>query len=148
MLACVTFAGNVRYRRAQCTCAPRFASKPSATPGAEMWGCLRAYALSTNETRPQQTLQTVVGKGGPWLLPFLCRHFDLQPASTAIVGDRLDTDVATGIAGGLRTIMPLTGVCTLEDVMRAPPGEQPEFVVPSLVSLAGAAETGQVQGAV
>lgn len=90
-------------------------------------------------------VRTVVGKGGPWLLPFLCRQLDLQPDTTAIVGDRLDTDVATGLAGGLRTVLPLTGVCTLADVAAAPATEQPAFVVPSLVSLAGAAESGAAE---
>eukprot|EP00798_Chlamydomonas_sp_ICE-L_P006189 gene6189-2806_t len=58
----------------------------------------------------------VVGKGGPWLLPFLCSKCGLtDPSKAAIIGDRLDTDIALGREGGLRAILTLTGVSTLEE---------------------------------
>jgi ribonucleotide monophosphatase NagD (HAD superfamily) len=81
-------------------------------------------------------VQVVVGKGGDWLFPHLCHHLSLQPGETCIVGDRLDTDIALGRAGGLRTILPLTGVCTQADVAAADAGARPDFVVPSLAALA------------
>lgn len=56
--------------------------------------------------------QVNVGKGGDWLLPFLCKQYGLDPQRTAIVGDRMDTDIALGRQGGLCTILPLTGEAT------------------------------------
>ncbi len=53
--------------------------------------------------------QVNVGKGGAWLLPFLCSQYGLQPQEAMIVGDRLDTDIALGRQGGLRAVLPLTG---------------------------------------
>lgn len=65
-----------------------------------MHACGPPYALR---------LQVNVGKGGEWLLPFLCHAFSLAPERTAVVGDRMDTDIALGQQGGLRTVLPLTG---------------------------------------
>lgn len=76
-----------------------------------------------------------VGKGGPWLLPFLCGHFSLDPSRTCIVGDRLDTDIALGRAGGLVTILPLTGVTTTDDLSRAREDQVPDYVISSIADL-------------
>eukprot|EP00195_Chlamydomonas_chlamydogama_P010274 CAMPEP_0202891262 /NCGR_PEP_ID=MMETSP1392-20130828/1365_1 /ASSEMBLY_ACC=CAM_ASM_000868 /TAXON_ID=225041 /ORGANISM="Chlamydomonas chlamydogama, Strain SAG 11-48b" /LENGTH=310 /DNA_ID=CAMNT_0049574961 /DNA_START=214 /DNA_END=1146 /DNA_ORIENTATION=+ len=80
---------------------------------------------------------TVVGKGGSWLLPFLCRHLGVKPERAAIIGDRLDTDIALGKEGGLRTILTLTGVNTLEDASATPIQLQPDAVVSSVAEIAG-----------
>jgi ribonucleotide monophosphatase NagD (HAD superfamily) len=50
-----------------------------------------------------------VGKGGPWLFPYLLSRYGLAPEETCIIGDRLDTDIAMGQEGGLVTLLPLTG---------------------------------------
>ncbi|KXZ52039.1 hypothetical protein GPECTOR_10g1062 [Gonium pectorale] len=78
-----------------------------------------------------------VAKGGEWLLPYLCRTYNLDPSRTAIVGDRLDTDIHLGRQGGLFTCLPLTGVTTLERLRGLPVGELPDVVVPSVAQLAG-----------
>ncbi|GLC44758.1 hypothetical protein PLESTF_001055400 [Pleodorina starrii] len=78
-----------------------------------------------------------VAKGGDWLLPYLCRTYGLDPARTAIIGDRLDTDIFLGRQGGLFTCLPLTGVTTLERLGRLPVSELPDLVVPSVAQLAG-----------
>lgn len=54
-------------------------------------------------------MQVDCGKGGAWLFPFLMQRYALDPTRTAVVGDRLDTDIAMGKQGGLVTILPLTG---------------------------------------
>lgn len=78
-----------------------------------------------------------VGKGGSWLLPYLCQHYRLDPARSCIIGDRLDTDIALGKEGGLVTVLPLTGVTSLRDLVAAPPSVLPDFVIPSVAALAG-----------
>ncbi|KIY95479.1 pyridoxal (pyridoxine, vitamin B6) phosphatase [Monoraphidium neglectum] len=78
-----------------------------------------------------------VGKGGPWLFPFLCSSLGLDPARTAVVGDRLDTDIALAREGGMLAILPLTGVATLDDALAAPPCKAPDAVVSSVAALAG-----------
>lgn len=95
-------------------------------------GCIVA-AIETASSRHAFN----VGKGGSWLLPFLCQKYGVQPHEACIVGDRLDTDVALGKAGGLRTILPLTGVTTLGDLEAADADALPDFVVPSFGALLG-----------
>jgi len=80
---------------------------------------------------------TVVGKGGEWLLPFLSRSLGLDPARTAMVGDRLDTDIALGAQGGLRTLLVLTGVSGEADVAACGAGCRPERVAESVAVLLG-----------
>jgi phosphoglycolate phosphatase len=79
----------------------------------------------------------IVGKGGDWLFPFLAAEYVLDPARTAIVGDRLDTDIFTGRQGGLMTFLPLTGISQVADVRSAPPEGRPQYVMHCLGVLAG-----------
>lgn len=78
-----------------------------------------------------------VGKGGSWLLPFLCEQYGLRPDQALIVGDRLDTDIVLGRAGGLKTALPLTGVTTETVLAAAEEVELPHYVAPNLAALAG-----------
>ncbi|KAI8467196.1 MAG: HAD-like domain-containing protein [Monoraphidium minutum] len=86
-----------------------------------------------------------VGKGGPWLFPFLAASLRLDPSATAVVGDRLDTDIALAKQGGMLAVLPLTGVGTVEDALAAPPSKAPDAVASGLgsqlrVAAAGIAE--------
>lgn len=95
-------------------------------------GCM----VSAIETATQHRAFNV-GKGGSWLLPFLCDKYGVRPREACIVGDRLDTDIAMGRAGGLMTVLPLTGVTTQQDLQEASPGDVPDFVVPNFGALLG-----------
>jgi NagD protein len=45
---------------------------------------------------------------------------DAHSESTAMIGDRMDTDVVSGLEAGMRTFLVLSGVTTLEDAERYP----------------------------
>jgi NagD protein len=60
-------------------------------------------------------------------------RIDAHSESTAMVGDRMDTDVVAGIEAGLHTFLVLTGSTTVKDVDRYP--FRPSTVVDSVANL-------------
>jgi phosphoglycolate/pyridoxal phosphate phosphatase family enzyme len=67
----------------------------------------------------------------------------LDRSATVMVGDRLDTDIAFGVSGGLgSTLLVLTGVTHAADVAKLPAGDphRPSHVLDSFGSLAGMLE--------
>ena len=70
------------------------------------------------------------------MLQMMLDEFSLVPHKTLMIGDRLDTDIAFGLAAGMRTALPLTGVTTAEMLAHLPAGStRPDFVLPSLASM-------------
>jgi NagD protein len=59
-----------------------------------------------------------VGKPNPLMISEAMAALDARPGSTALVGDRMETDVAAGVGAGLETILVLSGVATSEDLGR------------------------------
>jgi len=49
-----------------------------------------------------------------------------------MIGDRLDTDIAAGARIGIPTLLVLTGVTTVEEVLRADREERPTFMAGDL----------------
>lgn len=58
-----------------------------------------------------------VGKPSRWLINYLLRTYNLNPRRTLVIGDRLDTDIQLGIAGGCDTVLVGTGCTTTEDAL-------------------------------
>lgn len=71
-------------------------------------------------------------------MPFLLRTLALDPRRTAIVGDRLDTDIALGRRAGLQTLLVGTGVSSVEEVGRLPEESRPDVWAESVAVLEGA----------
>lgn len=67
------------------------------------------------ETAAQRQAQTV-GKPSPFMFECLASQFGVERERCLMVGDRLDTDILLGSNCGLKTLLTLTGVSTLEDV--------------------------------
>jgi len=61
------------------------------------------------------------------------RAIDAHSEVTAMVGDRMDTDVVAGMEAGLRTILVLTGISTRESAERFP--YRPSLIVDSVADL-------------
>src|SRR5207244_1164615 len=61
-----------------------------------------------------------VGKPNPLMMRSALNAIDAHSESTAMIGDRMDTDVVAGLEAGLHTILVLTGVTTRAEAERHP----------------------------
>jgi NagD protein len=76
-----------------------------------------------------------IGKPNPLMMRSALNQLDAHSESTAMVGDRMDTDVLSGLEAGLETILVLSGVATRADVERHP--FRPTRIVESIADLVG-----------
>jgi NagD protein len=74
-----------------------------------------------------------VGKPNPLIIRAALRALDVHSAETAIIGDRMDTDIVAGIESGMETILVLTGVTDRKDLVRYP--YRPDFIYPSIADI-------------
>jgi NagD protein len=61
-----------------------------------------------------------VGKPNPLMMRSALNAIDAHSETTAMIGDRMDTDVVSGLEAGLETILVLTGLTTQQDAERHP----------------------------
>jgi NagD protein len=61
-----------------------------------------------------------VGKPNPLMMRSALNAIDAHSETTAMIGDRMDTDVVAGLEAGLETILVLTGVTAREEAERFP----------------------------
>jgi len=61
-----------------------------------------------------------VGKPNPLMMRSALNALDAHSETTAMIGDRMDTDIVSGLEAGLETILVLTGVSTRESAERFP----------------------------
>ncbi|HEY7633619.1 MAG TPA: HAD-IIA family hydrolase [Thermoleophilaceae bacterium] len=61
-----------------------------------------------------------VGKPNPLMMRSALNAIDAHSESTAMIGDRMDTDMVAGLEAGLETILVLSGVSTRESAERFP----------------------------
>jgi NagD protein len=74
-----------------------------------------------------------VGKPNPLMMRSALNAIDAHSESTAMVGDRMDTDVVAGLEAGLTTILVLTGVTSRAQADRYP--YLPSRIVDSVADL-------------
>jgi NagD protein len=74
-----------------------------------------------------------VGKPNPMMFRSALNRIEAHSENTAMVGDRMDTDVVAGIEAGLETILVLTGSTRAEEIDRYP--FRPSRVLPSIAEV-------------
>jgi 4-nitrophenyl phosphatase len=79
-----------------------FPSERGIVPGA---GSLLAFLEAATGVTP-----TVIGKPGTAMMEQALESMGAQPSSTAVIGDRLETDILAGHRAGLHTLLVLSGV--------------------------------------
>jgi NagD protein len=71
-------------------------------------------------SRATDVVPYFVGKPNPLMMRSALNALDAHSESTAMIGDRMDTDVIAGIEAGLETILVLSGVTTRSEAERFP----------------------------
>jgi NagD protein len=74
-----------------------------------------------------------IGKPNPFMLRTALTYLEVHSEDTVMIGDRMDTDILTGIESGLDTILVLSGVTRRESVLSYP--YQPKEIVESVAVL-------------
>jgi len=79
----------------------------------------------------------LIGKPNTYPVEKLLQAAGVPPGRAVIVGDRADTDIATGLRVGLWTVLVLTGITTAEEARALPPDRRPHRVIETLEELPG-----------
>lgn len=99
----------------------------TTTPGGG--ALVAALATSTGVT------PLVIGKPQPTGLSLIATSWGVTADDMAVVGDRLDTDIAAANAFGCLSVLVLTGVSTRGEAERAVADERPGVILESLADL-------------
>ena len=99
-------------------------------PGA---GSILAALIAATDVQP-----IIVGKPEPIIIEQSLALLGARAEETAILGDRLDTDILGGRRAGIATILVLTGISTAEEAAASP--TPPDAVFPDLPQLLAAWE--------
>ena len=74
-----------------------------------------------------------IGKPNPLIIREALRTLEVHSTDTAIIGDRMDTDIVAGIESGMETILVLTGVTARDDLIKYP--YRPDFIFNSIADV-------------
>jgi NagD protein len=74
-----------------------------------------------------------VGKPNPLMMRSALNAIEAHSETTAMVGDRMDTDVISGLEAGMHTVLVLTGSTTREEAERFP--YRPSRIIDSIADL-------------
>jgi NagD protein len=74
-----------------------------------------------------------VGKPNPLMMRYALNAIGAHSETTAIIGDRMDTDIVAGLEAGMYTVLALTGSTTRDEVERYP--YRPARIVESVEDL-------------
>jgi 5'-nucleotidase len=109
------------------------ATNPDAT-GPSPGGSLPATgSVAALISRATGVAPYFVGKPNPLMVRTALNRLDAHSETTAIVGDRMDTDVVAGLEAGLQTVLVLSGVSQAADADRHP--YVPSRIVDSVADL-------------
>jgi NagD protein len=84
-------------------------------------------------TRATGVAPYFVGKPNPLMMRSALNQIDAHSETTVMIGDRMDTDIVSGIEAGLRSILVLTGSTSEHEVDRFP--YRPTRIVQSIADL-------------
>jgi NagD protein len=80
-----------------------------------------------------ETKAYFVGKPNPLIMRHGLRRLNAHRQETAIIGDRMDTDIVAGVEAEIETVLVLSGVTSLKDVSRFP--YQPKHILEGIFEI-------------
>ena len=104
------------------------ATGPSAEGPMPATGAVAALITKATGKEPY-----VVGKPNPMMFRSAMNKIGAHSENTAMIGDRMDTDIVAGIEAGLHTILVLTGISDQNEIDRYP--FRPDEVLNSVADL-------------
>lgn len=75
-----------------------------------------------------------LGKPNPLMMKHGLHLLGVTPEESAVIGDRMDTDIISGIESGIDTVLVLSGVTDIEEMKSFP--YQPTYVLPGVGDIA------------
>jgi NagD protein len=91
------------------------ATGPSADGPMPATGAISALITKATGMEPY-----VVGKPNPMMFRSAMNKIGAHSENTAMIGDRMDTDIVAGIEAGLHTILVMTGISDAAEISRYP----------------------------
>jgi NagD protein len=91
------------------------ATGPSADGPMPATGAISALITKATGKEPY-----VVGKPNPMMFRSAMNRIGAHSENTAMIGDRMDTDIVAGIEAGLHTVLLLTGISDQSEIERYP----------------------------
>ncbi|MHC4568553.1 MAG: HAD hydrolase-like protein, partial [Planctomycetota bacterium] len=76
-----------------------------------------------------------IGKPNPLIMRHAIKKIGCRREETLIIGDRMDTDIISGIESEIETALVLTGITAREDLPLFP--YQPDHILDSVVDVIG-----------
>ena len=96
------------------------ATNPDATGPSKDGVMLATGSVAALLTRATGKDPYIVGKPNPMMFRSAMRKIGAHSETTAMIGDRMDTDVVAGIEAGLHTILVRTGISDDAEIARYP----------------------------
>ncbi len=109
------------------------ATNPDVTGPTEMGIVPGCGAMAALIERATGKAPFYVGKPNPLMIRAALNYLDVHSEDTAMVGDRMDTDIIAGVESGMRTILVLSGVTHRDEIERFP--YCPTWVLESVADL-------------
>ena len=135
----LTFDKSITYKKLEQACklllsgVPFIATHPDLVCPTENLPIPDCGAMTKMITAATGISPKVIGKPNPEMIASALERLQASPKNTAIVGDRLYTDMEMGYRAGLTTVLVLSGETTLAEVQAAE--RQPDFILPSVREL-------------
>jgi hypothetical protein len=111
---------------------PTFITKKGISPGT---GALVAPIEIATGTKAYY-----IGKPNPLMTRLALTKLNCSPQETAIIGDRIDTDIIAGIEADIITVLVLSGITSREDLKHW--GYRPDYVLEGVHDIVASLEQG------